>query len=596
MDKNYSYKHSKWFVAFIIFTVIGLISVANSQTTSIDITGNLVNNTQTATPTTSTWQNAVFQNSLTCWAWGDPGYCGPNPIVRPSGDINFSFGMVDIHQKVNVGKALPYGGTGLVTTGFTFGWTSKNGNGWDDGRQDNLSAYVKLYSSGDSKVLESLNYNLNFLHNWTSYNWSANWVNTKVGYRENQVGNVQFGFIGMDNNYWAGPYGPEVRDISFQLKYKPDPCKNNPLFSPECPNFTQELAKNNTTPTSDIKHYSSTTDSSETLPPPPTLKENKDHDGAVAKDDDQYEEGYKEVDIDKLVDTLFKIQDNQNREEKITMQAAESAVKESDKTAQQTIKQAEKLADKLSKESIQNSMPVQPNILIEAKDKASQSLLLFQLPTTAITDSFKLPGIQQQSSTTHLQNQSTQTQNVTIVQQEQGYKPPAQSSIFSLTTNSVQAESTNNSSLSIALINPVASQSQSTTNTTINQVVALINPLKNQINETPNNNNNFLTNRADPINSIMENKPKIEERKQEIKSAGVNQNVQDNDVAGGVSISNIARTPAGFNSYMVVLSDANFYAPKEIYRNQKTVDNVRALRQLASDKIHQEMVDQQYRR
>ena len=45
---------------------------------------------------------------------------------------------------------------------------------------------------------------------------------------------------------------------------------------------------------------------------------------------------------------------------------------------------------------------------------------------------------------------------------------------------------------------------------------------------------------------------------------------------------------------MVALTDANFYAPKEIYRNQRTVDNARALRQLASDRLHQQMVDQQY--
>jgi hypothetical protein len=45
----------------------------------------------------------------------------------------------------------------------------------------------------------------------------------------------------------------------------------------------------------------------------------------------------------------------------------------------------------------------------------------------------------------------------------------------------------------------------------------------------------------------------------------------------------------------VVLKDADFYAPKDIYGNQKTVDNARALRQLSSDRLHQEMIDQQYK-
>ena len=115
----------KKLVAFVLFSIsiplfaqtVPSYSTTYSPPTTVNSTGNLVNNTQTATPSTSTWQNAVFQNSLTCWAWGDPGYCGPNPIVSPSGSINFSFGMVDLHQKVNVGKALPYGGSGLITTG-----------------------------------------------------------------------------------------------------------------------------------------------------------------------------------------------------------------------------------------------------------------------------------------------------------------------------------------------------------------------------------------------------------------------------------------------------------------------------------------------
>ncbi|NBP70923.1 MAG: hypothetical protein EBU52_19570, partial [Cytophagia bacterium] len=95
-------------------------------------------------------------------------------------------------------------------------------------------------------------------------------------------------------------------------------------------------------------------------------------------------------------------------------------------------------------------------------------------------------------------------------------------------------------------------------------------------------------------NSIIESKPQTEEKKQDTNTKQVKSNVQDNDAAAGVSIANIARSPIGFNNYMVALTDVAFYAPKEIYRNQKNVDNARALRQLASDRLHQQMVDQQY--
>jgi hypothetical protein len=81
------------------------------------------------------------------------------------------------------------------------------------------------------------------------------------------------------------------------------------------------------------------------------------------------------------------------------------------------------------------------------------------------------------------------------------------------------------------------------------------------------------------------------------QTGSVNRNVQPNDLAGGVDLSSIATVPQGFNAYSFVLKDAAFYEPKEVYKNQKTVDNIRLLRGLTggSDRLHQEMVDQQYK-
>ena len=129
-----------------------------------------------------------------------------------------------------------------------------------------------------------------------------------------------------------------------------------------------------------------------------------------------------------------------------------------------------------------------------------------------------------------------------------------------------------------------------------NQQLAMINPLANQLVETPTTRSSFLTNRTDPINIVLDNRVNQDDKQQNTTMQTVKSNVQDNDAAAGVSIDSIARTPVGFNNYMIALKDVAFYAPKEIYRNQKTVDNVRALRQLASDRLHQEMVDQQYKR
>jgi hypothetical protein len=82
---------------------------------------------------------------------------------------------------------------------------------------------------------------------------------------------------------------------------------------------------------------------------------------------------------------------------------------------------------------------------------------------------------------------------------------------------------------------------------------------------------------------------------QEQKTDAVNRNVQPNELAGAVDINNIARQPAGYQAYSVAMPDVAFYAPKEIYRNQVNVDNARVLRQLSSDRLHQQLIDLQYK-
>ena len=80
------------------------------------------------------------------------------------------------------------------------------------------------------------------------------------------------------------------------------------------------------------------------------------------------------------------------------------------------------------------------------------------------------------------------------------------------------------------------------------------------------------------------------------RDSSVKTNVTTNELSRGVDISSIAVNPAGFNAYIsLALKDGQLYKSEEIYRNQVTVDNVRALRQLSSDRLHQQMVNQQYR-
>ena len=98
------------------------------------------------------------------------------------------------------------------------------------------------------------------------------------------------------------------------------------------------------------------------------------------------------------------------------------------------------------------------------------------------------------------------------------------------------------------------------------------------------------------LNDAMEQRPvMLNANTQEQKTDAVNKNVQPNELAGRVDIASMATQPQGYQAYAVAMPDVSFYAPREIYRNQVNVYNVRLLRGLAIDKLHQDLVNLQYK-
>jgi hypothetical protein len=83
----------------------------------------------------------------------------------------------------------------------------------------------------------------------------------------------------------------------------------------------------------------------------------------------------------------------------------------------------------------------------------------------------------------------------------------------------------------------------------------------------------------------------------EQKAETVRKNVEANSLATGISVGAMVASGPKFDIYNIAMADAQFYPPKEIYKNQKTVDNASMLRQLsgANDRTHQQMVDSQYK-
>jgi hypothetical protein len=610
-------------------------------------TGNLVNFTGTPTATTGNWVNGVYVNQL-CFQAGQPGNCGPYPSVNQSGSINFSYGGVNLYQVVNIEQALKAAGSNLQVTGFNFGFAAKNGNGWDDGRQDYLNAYVQFYRP-DGGLAATYGYGqyTNRLYNWTNFNFSETFANPSLAtsYRA-----AQYGFIGRDNNYWAGNYGPEINNVSFNLKYRVDPCATDPTSSPACPGYAAAMSAKNPTaaPTMTVTAAPAveTVVVNTTTPIPTVSTASKTQvDAPTIKPPSKT-----------VAAALSLIARNQQQTQALQTTVAQAAVAEAASAATAAQQQAVAVAagsaamsQTLSNATVQTQRQSTTPIAAPA---TSQTVLAPPAPNTAMANNENKSGT---AASTTVQMPTPRaatpvTANATVVAtvanvDTQQFSIPSLQSYFSRsqsastytvqdTTNTPALPPQPNKSATTAPVTTVVPVTVTTTNTAVfsqantdYQQTAMVTaytqpqntmfyamaaaPVEQQQQATAqqvsfarqaeveqvSSTAGFMTNRTDPLNEVVESKPVVATTNTTESAQTVKPAVSDNELAGGVDISRLATTPAGYSNYTsLMLQDGKMYEPKEIYKNQKPVDNARALRQLSTDRLHQQMIEQQYRR
>ena len=530
-------------------------------------TGNIVQPTTTSTG--STWVNGVYQNQLTCWAWGDPGYCGPNPVVRPGGNINFSYGWTDLYQQQAIASVLPSSGTGLRVNGYNFGFMAKNGNGWDDGRADALFAYVQ-FNDPQGGTLLNHTHNLSTKFDWTTFNYSKTF---DTPFASKDIGTVRYGFVGKDNNYWAGTYGPEITNVNFSLKYSVDPCIKDPLYSPTCPGYMDALNKllpppvvveptasttiagtttiePNITPVATITNTVSSSQPSVVVPvvsapaPSPSSTTSNTSTTSTASNN-------REGSGANISQALSIISRNQERERE-SLAVAQTAVSAAAAAATAAQQEALSVAQTAVSNSTNNN--ISSNVGTNTTGAMSRSAVAVS-NTTSQTSVFQLG-----SGVTSVSGNSLRLPGVT--------------------TATIGHANT----VEVAPVPQIQSLIPAGTGSTINETNIAIAP-------------NFLTDRTNPINNIIGQQQTQPSSTAPIIGPSVNTKASDNEAAGNVSIATMAVAPTGYGDYLnFTMRDAAFYAPREVYRNQRNVDNQRALRQLTNDSRHREMVEQQYRR
>jgi hypothetical protein len=603
---------------------------SNSQ--SIDpVTGNLINYGTSPTETTSTWNNGVYVNQL-CFGAGQPGNCGPNPSIREGNNINFSYGTVNLNQIVNINKALSIGGSGVQLSGFNFGFMAKNGNGWDDGRQDYLGAYVKFYNaSGGLAANYDYTAQTNQRYNWTLFNFSETFASPVPA---SNYSNAQVGFVGRDNNFWAGTYGPEIYNVNFSLKYsvRPDPCIADPLSSPTCPGYALATVKNSilgsTVSNASVTSFVPATNYALVSPGPaasPALGPAAGPDPTNPGPGSQGPMGQQgPMGPQGLAAGPQGQSPNQNSggpmdsPSQLGPQGPQQGPAAGPQPAGGPPQQAQSAPQPSAGPSQagparSNDGPkMTPGAALsvartaQEKDKAVQATAV-QTATKAFENAMQ--SSQTASNTAIAMNQDMSANSATAAAQFASQTTQSSQQISS------QAQQINNTGqtysgtgLTVAKTNTsifnIDSLNSSTTGQTSSQtssVTQFRNESKTfEAEEPPMQVAGFggVGRAGNPLSDLMNQRIDAMQTNIEQRSDSVKKNVQPNDLAGGVDVAAMAQIPKGYEAYsLVILRDVPFYKPEAIYKDNRTVDNARLLRGLTggSDAKHQEMVNSQYK-
>jgi hypothetical protein len=345
-------------------------------------------------------------------------------------------------------------------------------------------------------------------------------------------------FEGRDSGFWAGYYGPEVNNISLSVNYSFDPCVSDPLYSSSCPGYLEAYMANLFA----LLGWSST--------PEPEV--------AV-------------VDYSLPATTISAMPEDSTTTEPVV----DAGGIEVSTTGELSVPDGIPEVVKEDKEKKAIDPTLLSNILREATDDSKALSIVNQSIQDSMSEDSNpdfsmtnetLQAIQQQ--TERSQQQAMQSQESLLQEQSES----SVASVQSIITEQSQIQELEVQNLQFDITqNPQTAEERREDN--LNEVDALA----------------VIQNSLQSAN---------EDIKQE-KEVSVNQKAEPNEAAGGTDIADIAVSPTGFNDYLTKsLVDSKFYQDKEIYTGQVVVDNKRAQRLLsgASDRLHREMIDQQYRR
>jgi hypothetical protein len=215
-----------WALVFLIFGLVLFASKPKAQT-SLNV----------LTPSVSGWTGSVpGQNG---------GYSGGGngPAYNQTTDtLIFGYTTATATQRITaeafaIQHALDLSNSGIKINGYNYSWLINNSGD----QSGTLSGQVQFLRG--TSILRTDNYNYNSPTNgFQLYTGTQTFTN-----QESMLAGdaMTLSFTGKDNRFWAGYYGPQVRNPSITLNYTTDPCAGNPAYSPSCSGYNTVVTSPN---------------------------------------------------------------------------------------------------------------------------------------------------------------------------------------------------------------------------------------------------------------------------------------------------------------------------------------------------------------
>ena len=601
---------------------------------------------------------------------------GPGALVDPTGSgyIWFAYGWDTVSQTIPFNNNLS--GSGLRVSGINYGFQYWN----QDYNRGSLSSTLNVTNSSGS-VIGSVTTS----HPQTTLGWT-NFSNT---YPLNSallstLGSATLSFTGKDDRFWAGYYGPAVRDSFVRFAYTVDPCVSNPTYSPSCAGFNSIVTSSNQLPYpsagiyGDAFMYQMFSIQTALSQGGTGLKVHGFDYGFEVKSREPYcgswdlfficldprdplarvsaqitdknnnvlysvTRDYNDLNSYQSRDYQFRFGTSQqlgnlgsfsltantwddagvrNMYARIVYTPdqcirdplssvlcpgyAAAAASQTTPTTSTTVATIESTPTTVSVISTDLNQPITTNY--------STPTTTFTTPASPSNNTLSTNNTPSSTQLSEERSKSVSTPSTsTLLSIVRGVQANLAATERAATQNAIKEAETASASAvaeaeSIAAISQTASISSSLTNSNasgggLNSSVSL--------QFTREENSRKLSQEADqqkqevvnlssrnPVSDYLETKTSSDSQQDKQQSqTTVKRNVPNNEAAGGVDIALLQRVPPGYELYQQALKDNNFYPPKEIYKNQKVVDNERILRQLnrRSDVLHELMVNEQYK-